>query len=607
MSRQDLWPLLQTTMQAFTPHYREAMQTVLTETGIRGQDWFRTFLAYGLDPEPLTAVQFHTIFPYTNANFQKQSLAETAEHGFLQEIAPGSYRLTDNGRTAMKRFYNETSAAIAVLEPLPAAKMELLADLFGRIIAATEAAAEPAEKPLFLMSRRSDPGSDASPSIRIDQYATDMLRFRDDAHNAAWADLGVNGPTWETLTILWRNESLTAADLAEQLQNRHHDEAVYTAALQKLVDFGWAIALNGAYHITDAGKKVREEAETRTDHTFFVGWSALTDDEQAKFAKLLRHLCDKLNEMAADIAIETRSDLWPLAGEISGAIFKLTRPVMDPLFTELELAERGLAFGLIQAAGFDPEPVSSAAIRRRFPYGAPSVWEEPLAQLAQKGLLSSDGDGDYYLTDNGRSTLTRFLDAFRNHLGTVKTDLDLDRLAALLGRIINACLNAPEPPGAAALQISHKLMPADEASALAKIDQLLDDLNAFRDDAHLATFAPYDISGHGWELFTKLWHGDVTNAAEMAEKASFRDHNEAVYAAAMDDLVTRGWVKADGYKFALTTAGKEIREAAETQTNRFFYLPWHALSLAETDELRTLMTGLNEELAALAEDTAVPA
>lgn len=607
MIRNDLWPLLQSTMQAFTPHYREVMQTVLTEANIQGADWFRSFVAYGLDPEPLTADFFHACFPYANIEFQKQNLAETAEHGLLQEVAPHSYCLTEKGRAGMARFYTETSAAIAGLEPLPAAKMQLLADLFGRIIAATETAVAPAHKPLFLMSRRSDTGSDAPPTLRIDQYATDLLRYRDDAHNAAWAGCGVDGPTWETLTLLWRNESLTAADLAKQLQFRHHDEAVYATALQKLVDFGWAIALNGAHHITDAGKKVREEAETKTDDHFFVGWAALTDSEQAQFATLLGQLRDKLNDIAADTAVKTRGDLWPLASEVSGGIFKITRPVMDTLITEMDLTGRGLVFGLIQTASFDPEPISSRVIRRRFPYSAPANWDEPLAQLAEKGLLAGDGDGDYYLTENGRSTLTHILNAFRNHLAVVKTDLDLERLATLLGRIVNACLQNPEPPGAWAAQHSHRLMPADKASALAKIDQLLDDLNAFRDDAHLAAFASYAISGHGWELFTFLWRSDVTNAAEMAEKMSFRGYDEAVYATALADLAQRGWVEAVGDKFVLTPTGTEIREAAEVATDRYFYLPWHALSLAETEELRTLLSGLNDELAKLAGETAVSA
>jgi DNA-binding MarR family transcriptional regulator len=490
--------------------------------------------------------------------------------------------------------------------PLPEAKMELLADLFERVIAATEAAAEPADKPLFMMSRSTDTGSAAPPALRIDQYATDMLRYRDDAHIAAWKVYGVDGPAWETLTYL-RDQSYNAAELAERLENRHHDEAVYAAALQTMLEKGWAEKDNGTFQITKAGRKLRQEAEDRTNDYYFVGLAALNDEEQAKFAKLLHHLREKLNEMAADEAIKTRSDLWPLAGKASGAIFKVTRPVMDPLFEEMELKERGLAFGLIQAAGFDPEPLLSKAIRRRFPYSAASNWDEPLSVLAARGLLAGDGDGGYQFTDDGRSTFTRFIDTFRDFLATVETDLDLDRLAALLGRIVNACLNVPEPPGAWAMQHSHKLMPAEDASALARIDQLLDDLNAFRDDAHIAAFAPYEIKGHGWELFTKLWREEVANAAEMAEKASFRGYSEADYAAALDDLVARGWVEADGDKFILTDAGKEIREAAEVQTDRYFYLPWHALNLAETDEMRTLLTGLEAKLTALAEETAVPA
>lgn len=607
MSRNDLWPLLQSTMQAFTPHYRDEMQPVLTEFNFQGPDWFFSFAAYGIDPEPLTADFFHACFPYANVENQKQNLALAAEHGFLEEVVPGSYRLTDKGRAGMQRFYADTGAAISGLEPLPAADMQQLADLFGRIIVATEAAEEPAPKPVFLMSRRTDIGSSTPPARRIDQYATDMLRYRDDAHIAAWMKHDIDGQTWEALTTLWRDEAHTAAELADHLSNRNYDEAVYAAALKNLVQKGWAKEMEDTYQITETGRKVREEAETRTDDYFFVGWSALSDEEQAQFEKLLRHLRDKLNELAADKAVKTRNDLWPLAGEISGSIFKLTRPVMDPLFAEMDLAGRGLAFGMLQAAGFDPEPVSSQAICRRRPYANPSVYDEPLAQLAEKGLLAGDGDGDYYLTENGRSTLTRFLDTFRSHLGTVETDLDLERLVTLLNRIINACLNAPEPPGAAAVTLSHKLMPAGDAPALAKIDQLLDDLNAFRDDAHLATFATHDISGQGWELFTFLWRGDAANAAEMAEKAGFRGHDKAAYAAALDDLVGRGWVKADGDNFVLTAAGKEIREAAEVQTDRYFYLPWTALSLAETEELRTLMTGLNEQLAKMAEETAVRA
>lgn len=302
MSYEDLWSLLQTTMQAFTPHYNDAMQTVLTEVGFQGPDWFVSFIAFGIDPEPLTADFFHACFPYGNIENQKQTLAQVAAHGFLEAVAADSYRLTEKGHAGMSRFYTDTGAAISGLEPLPIADMQRLADLFGRIIAATEAAPEPARKPLFMMSRRTDTGSTALLALRIDQYATDMLRYRDDAHLAAWANYGVDGPTWETLTFLWRDQAHTAAELAEQLaNNRNYDAAVYADALQKLVDLGWAIAINGAYHVTDTGKKVRDEAETRTDDYFFVGWSALSEAETGE----LHNLMTRLNEALAKLAEAT--------------------------------------------------------------------------------------------------------------------------------------------------------------------------------------------------------------------------------------------------------------------------------------------------------------
>ena len=141
-------------------------------------------------------------------------------------------------------------------------------------------------------------------------------------------------------------------------------------------------------------------------------------------------------------------------------------------------------------------------------------------------------------------------------------------------------------------------------SALAKIDQYLDDLNAYRDDAHIAAFAPHKISGHAWELFTMLWRGDVTNAAEMAEKMAFRGHDEAAYAAALDDLVYRDWIMPQNGGYVLTKLGKEVREAAELQTDRYFYRPWLTLNQADTNELHKLLAETNSQLTQLSEAVA---
>ncbi|MCP4423869.1 MAG: hypothetical protein GY803_05200, partial [Chloroflexi bacterium] len=445
MTLQERHTLVQQAMQAFNPHYREAIQQIFADTGMQGPDWFYSYLAYGLEPEPLTAVILHQMTPYANNQNQMERLAQTAENGYLEAVGENAYRLADAGRNVVKAFFDSAGDAISPLAPLPPKKMARLADLLARVIAATEAADPPTLKTHFNICRNTDPGPKATAASKIDQYLTDLLRYRDDAHLAAWADLDVDGRTWDALTNIWRGQANTAAALAETLANRSYAEDDYAASLEKLAKRGWIEKADDAYRLTENGRKIREEAEKTTDRYYFIGWSALSDDETAELDKLLAKLRDRLQEMAADKATAAADDLWPLAGKISGSIFKLTRSVMDPLFEEVGLAERGLAIMLIQAGYFDPKPVTVDRIQVRSPYAAASNWKQPLNKVAEKGLLTTIGEGEYTLTENGRSALNRFLKTFRSHLDTIEADVDLERLAELLGRVIAACLNAPEP------------------------------------------------------------------------------------------------------------------------------------------------------------------
>jgi Mn-dependent DtxR family transcriptional regulator len=608
MTPQERYDLIQQAMQAFNPFYREAVQTVFADYEIQGRDWFYAYLAYGLEPEPLTAVLLQQMTPYANSQTQAEWLLETVEKGFLQTVGDNSCRLTASGRAPVEAFFTAARQAIAPLAPLVPAEMARLAELLAQIIAATEALPTPALKTHMRISRRTDPGPAAVPATKIDQYLTDLLRFRDDAHLAAWVNLGVDGRTWDAFSAVWREDNISAASLAETLSNRNFTADDYAASLDELLNMGWVQDADGAYRLTESGLKIREEAEETTNRYYFSGWSALTAAESAELDDLLAALRRRLQEMAADQATAANESTGALAGEISASLFQLTRPVMDPLMEELRLAERGLGFGLIQAGYFDPDPISVERARRRAPYGSPDSWRTLFTKLSAQGLLSSSGSGDYQLTGNGRSALNHLLHTFRSYLATVEVDVDLDKLAALLGRIVGACLTAPEPPGTWSIRHSHNLTPADEAAPLAKIDQYLDDLNAFRDDAHLASFAPYDISGHGWELFTQIWRGDVNTAAEMAEKMAFRGHDQAAYTAALDDLAARGWVKITSEGIAkLTAAGIKVREDAEKQTDRYFFLPWLVLNQSDTAELLQLMTSAKEQLQQLAQPEPSPA
>jgi DNA-binding MarR family transcriptional regulator len=139
---------------------------------------------------------------------------------------------------------------------------------------------------------------------------------------------------------------------------------------------------------------------------------------------------------------------------------------------------------------------------------------------------------------------------------------------------------------------------------LAKIDQHLDDLNAFRDDAHLAAWKPYEVSGHAWEALTFVWRGEASTAEELVEKLSSRGHSVEAYTEALAGLVGRGWVEetSDGYR--ITEKGQALRQQAEEATDRIFFAPWACLDAAENAQLHDLLTRLGHNLQEMTEDSA---
>ena len=302
MSRkEELWTLIRESMQAFTPHYRDVMAPLLEEVGFQGPDWFIVFMAFGIEPEPITAARFHYLFPYGPIERQKKQLAETAEHGFLKTNGVDGYKLTHDGRYGLNKFYNEVTGVIASLQPLSEDDLERLASLLERVVAATAEAPEPVEKQVFAMSRHTDPGSNAPAIVRIDQYLTDLMRYRDDAHLAAWRGYIMDGRTWEAFTFVWQNEAHTAVELAEKLEQRGYTEDDYAASLAELAQNGWLSVEGGVYQITKKGQAIRDKAEKMTNKYFFVGWSVLQSDEVDDLEELLTQLKQALQAMAEPV------------------------------------------------------------------------------------------------------------------------------------------------------------------------------------------------------------------------------------------------------------------------------------------------------------------
>jgi hypothetical protein len=303
------------------------------------------------------------------------------------------------------------------------------------------------------------------------------------------------------------------------------------------------------------------------------------------------------------------TEIWPLCGEASQAIFTVTRPFVTPIADETGLTQPRTLHTLLLALALDPESISPERVCQRYPYATRDSWDQPMQALAERQLLAKQAAGSYQLTPGGRAIVTRVLKEFYGGLAGLEKSIekeypaaDRDRLAALLDKLITACFAAPIV--ITNLKDSHGLVPA--GSTLARIDQALDDLNAFRDDAHLAAWQPLGVTGHAWELFTLLWRGEVQNADEMAEKAKFRGHSREAYQSALGDLIGRGWVRAAGENsFEVTTVGRQLREEAEAATDRNFYAPWLILNDTEIADVRDLLARLKTALTHTVE--AVPA
>jgi hypothetical protein len=285
---ESVWPSVQQAFQAIGPHYQEQTRQLIEEWGYEDGDWFISFLACGLDPEPLTAVILQKkIFVYSKLERVQALLAGTAERGFLEEKSAGQYSITDKGQAGMDKFFETAWDAIEELTPLPEADMDKLAHLLFRVVAATETASQPARKANLKISRRTDPGLDAPSMVRIDQYLTDLLRYRDDAHIAVWSAHDVNGPAWEAFTYIWRGDVQTTAELVEKLPNRGFTAVEYDNALAALVQKGWLTVQDGAYAVTAMGTQLRDAAEAETEDRFSVGLWALDAAETHTLVSLL--------------------------------------------------------------------------------------------------------------------------------------------------------------------------------------------------------------------------------------------------------------------------------------------------------------------------------
>ncbi len=272
-----------------------------------------------------------------------------------------------------------------------------------------------------------------------------------------------------------------------------------------------------------------------------------------------------------------------------------TDPAFNQFFEENELEGRDIAFVQV-AGGFDPEPITPEQFFRRGPYGHIKVVQQAMQEAVAHGWLKAVGQDQYRLTDKGQEASERLWDLFYEVFKDFEPIPDMKRLVELLRRVADEVRALPEPAEKWGFSMGSKLDRGSSAPLAVQLRRYMIDLLSFREDAHLASWQPLDISGQLWEVLTYLWRDEAHTAAELLEKLEGRGYDQESYAAALQDLVSRGWVAQENGKYTATEKGSALRQQAEDTTDRYFDAPWVALDQAEIKEAKSLMEKLAQAI-----------
>ncbi len=287
--------------------------------------------------------------------------------------------------------------------------------------------------------------------------------------------------------------------------------------------------------------------------------------------------------------------VFQLMSEVSGSIFPLGREVVMPLF-EKHFTEQRFYMPTFMANNLLPKPISADVLSKRTPYGKPENYAITLADTAEAGYLDADGAGGYIVSEKGAQAINESHTAFYGHINK-QSQFPADKMAkiaALLKKLVLSSTQAEFKNGTTALDISYGGHPEVDSGTLAEVDQHLDDLNAFRDDAHIEAWMRSGVNGQLWETLSFVWNGEANTAEKLAERLPFRNYSAEEYAKALGELQELGWIKSSDDGFVATAAGKKVREDGETATDELYFAPWTILSDTELEKLAELLGELKE-------------
>lgn len=230
-----------------------------------------------LNPGAITTAALHALFPFTSAKLLRDKLAALDRDQLLVCVNEDHYALSAQADSLALWMTKEVNNALGGLQPLPATRMMDMASQLKELADACYAAPEPPARLQMAVQRKLTPAGTIPMMARLNQITRELIAYRADAHQTAWQAYGVDGHTWEILSLLWQNKKMKLAELQHSLEYRGFTQAETIAALGELVKRGWASSNNEDGAITPFGAEVRQIAEATTDRYYFAPWQKFSE------------------------------------------------------------------------------------------------------------------------------------------------------------------------------------------------------------------------------------------------------------------------------------------------------------------------------------------
>jgi DNA-binding MarR family transcriptional regulator len=209
---------------------------------------------------------------------------------------------------------------------------------------------------------------------------------------------------------------------------------------------------------------------------------------------------------------------------------------------------------------------------------------------ARRGWLYGE-NGKFGLTDEGREVVEGIYELGDRLYAKIKalTGPEMSRLLSLSDRVLRTIKKLPDPAERPAFELSLLFDRGVDTPPIVQVRQRILVLLAFREDAHVAAWRPYEPDGQLWEALTLIWRERASDAAELAEQLPHRNYAKSDYVSALEKLSARGWITVRGGRFVIQEQAARMRQEVEEVTDRTFAAAFADLNPAEMREFRELM------------------